>query len=126
MKTLIALTALLLATSAQAKAHHPLISVCANNEYDVTVTLDTTTVKKLGKDIVIVDIEDFSGHGKTYTAVLPQGAWASKLGAGLKAISTEDNGSITIANGGKVAEITGEFNLKLQCLDYTSDNPSGL
>jgi hypothetical protein len=124
MKALLTLTALMLASAAHAKTHHPLISACANPEYDVTVTLDQTTVKNIGKEVVIVDINDFSGHGKTYTAVLPLNSWVSNL-SNLKLISTEDNGSIILNDMGKIAEIKGEFNLQVQCVDYTSDNPSG-
>ncbi len=125
MKTVFALAALFLATAAQAKTHHPLITACANNEYDVTVSLDQSTVSRLGKEVVIVDINDFSGHGKTYTAVLSSGSWSSKLAEGLSARSTEDNGTITLNMSGKIAEVKGEFSLQLQCVDYTSDNPSG-
>jgi hypothetical protein len=124
MKALFA-TAAVLVLASTAQARHALIATCANNEYDVTVSLDTETVAKLGKDVVIVSINDISGHGKDYTAVLPKGAWPSKLGAGLEARSTEDNGKITLMQSGKIAIVTGEFALKTQCIDYTSDNPSG-
>lgn len=121
------LTALILAVgaTANASAHNPLIMSCATNEYDVTVTLDQTTVKKLGKEIVIVNISDVSGHGKTYTSVLPAGKWSSQLVEGLTATSTEDNGKITLNDMGNLAEIKGEFNIGLQCIDMASDNLSG-
>jgi hypothetical protein len=126
MKALMTLTALLLAVTAQAKSQNPLIMSCANNEYDVTVTLDQSSVKKLSQEIVIVNINDVSGHGKTYTSVLPTGKWSMQLSEGLVATSTEDGGKIQLNDMGNLAVIKGEINLGLQCIDRLSDNPSGL
>lgn len=118
-----ALFALMIFAASAAQAQNALLLQCNSNEYDVSVTLNTKTLTN--QDIVTVSISDFSGHGKDYTAVLPRGTWPTALASGLAARSTEDSGTITFTESGKVGTVTGEMPAQVQCVDLTSDNPSG-